>query len=296
VSVAAWLSGFTDDPGIAGVFRALCGGIISLSLEEASAAELIQLIRARSFRRFGFPPGGNAALAETLGGAVERAGGRLMTGAKVTGILVRDGKISGVEWINNGRKEQVSCPIVISTVGIGNTVELAGREWFSAGELSRITQAKAAYSMTIEILNVRPLLDFPGLLYLPGARRAAFAACPSLICPEWAPEGRHLNLILGPPSRSEEPFDGQEELNLLLEDAKEFLPGFDPETDDWLMRSFRKDWPGFRGRPGHGFGPETSVDGLFNVGDSVNPPTFYGVSGAAESARDVATRIVSSSS
>ncbi len=295
LSVAAWLSRLTDDPGIIGIFRALCGGIISLSLDTASAAELIKLIRARSFRRFGFPPGGNAELAEALGRVVERAGGKLMTGSKVTGILVDDGKISGVQWIKDGRKEQIFCSFVISNVGIGKTVELAGRQWFSADELSRINQAKASYSMTIEVLSDRPLIDFPGLLYLPGARRAAFAACPSLICPEWAPEGRHLNIILGAPSRSEEPFNGQKELKLLLEDAKEFFLDFDQETDDWIMRSFRKDWPGFRGRPGHGFGPETSVNGLFNVGDSVNPPTFYGVSGAAESARDVAMRIVSSS-
>jgi len=296
LSVAAWLSRFTNDPGIIGIFRALCGGIISLSLEEASAAELIRLIQARSFRRFGFPPGGNADLAESLGKAIERAGGRLMTGSKVTGILVDDGKIGGVQWIKDGRKEQTYCSLLISNVGIAKTVKLAGRQWFSADELSRIKQAKASYSMTIEILSDRPLVDFPGLLYLPEARRAAFAACPSLICPEWAPKGRHLNLILGAPSRSEEPFDGQKELGKLLEDAKEFLPDFDQEADEWIMRSFRKDWPGFRGRPGHGFGPETSVQGLFNVGDSVNPPAFYGVSGAAESARGVTMKILSSSS
>jgi len=296
LSVAAWLSGYTDDPGIRGVFRALCGGIISLSMDEASAAELIRLIRARSFSRFGFPPGGNAWIAETLGNVVEHAGGRILTGSKVTGILIDDGKIKGVQWIEDGLKKEVSCSFVISNAGIGKTVELAGPQWFSVDELSRISQAKSAYSMTIEVLSDRPLIDFQGLLYLPEARRAAFAACPSLVCPEWAPEGMHLNLILGAPSRSEEPFDGQGEFKLLLEDAKEFFLDFDQQTDHWIMRSFRKDWPGFRGRPGHGFGPETSVNGLFNVGDSVNPPTFYGVSGAAESARDVAMRIISSAS
>lgn len=294
VSVAEWLSRWTDDRGLAGIFRALCGGIISLSLEEASAAELVRLIRARSFRRFGFPPGGNAAIAEALGGVIERAGGRLVTGAKVTRIAVDGGTVRGVEWTREGRKEQVSCGLVLSNVGIAKTVELAGSQWFPPDELFRIGQAKASYSMAIEILTDRPLLDFAGLLYLPEARRAAFAGSPSLICPEWAPKGRHLNLILGAPSRSEEPFDGKQELQALLEDAKEFLPGFDPKTDECIMRSYRKDWPGFRGRPGHGFGPETAVKGLFNVGDSVNPSTFYGVSGAAESAREVAAKILAS--
>ncbi len=125
------------------------------------------------------------------------------------------------------------------------------------------------------------------------ARRAAFTHTPSLICPEYAPEGKHMTNILGPPSCSEEPFDGKKEFGLLLEDAREFLPGFDQKAGDWTMRSFRKDWPGFRARPGHGLGPETSVDGLFNVGDSVNPPAVYGVGGAAESARKAVKRIVS---
>ena len=105
-----------------------------------------------------------------------------------------------------------------------------------------------------------------------------------------------MTIILGPPSSSEEPVDGRKEFEPLLEDAKEFLPDFDEQTDEWITRSFRKDWPGFRARPGHGLGPITSVDGLFNVGDSVNPPAVYGVGGAVESAREVAKRIVSSSS
>jgi phytoene dehydrogenase-like protein len=293
LSVSAWLDKWTKDPGVRGIFRALCGGILSLSLEDAGAAELIRLIRARSFRRFGWPPGGNSQLAEALVGVIEQRDGRIVTNAKVTDILVQGGRVQGVEWLKDGKGEKAACTYVISNVGIGNTVKLAGREWFTPEEISHIEQVKASYTLNIEIFSDRPLIDFPGILWLPMARRAVFAACPTLICPEWAPEGKHMTIILGPPSSSEEPVDGRKEFEPLLEDAKEFLPDFDEQTDEWITRSFRKDWPGFRARPGHGLGPITPVDGLFNVGDSVNPPAVYGVGGAVESARDVAKRIVS---
>jgi hypothetical protein len=156
-----------------------------------------------------------------------------------------------------------------------------------------LTRIKASYTLTIEVFSDRPLVDFPGLLMLPEARRAAFTVCPSLICPEWAPAGRHLTVLLGSPAVSEEPFDGQREFDLLLEDAQDFLPGFRRDSGNYMMRSYRKDWPGFRSRPGHGLTPETSIHGLFNVGDSVNPPAVYGVGGCAASARMVVEGIKS---
>ena len=294
LSVSAWLDRWTKDPGVRGIFRALCGGILSLSLGDAGAAELIRLIRARSFRRFGWPPGGNAQLAEALAGVIEKRGGQVLTHAKATDILIHEGRIEGVEWLKDEKVEKASCNYVISNVGVQNTVELVGRERFTPEELSNIEKVKSSYTMNIEIFSDRPLIDFPGILWLPMARKAAFAACPTLICPEWAPEGKHMTVILGPPSLSDEPLDGRKEFEPLLEDAREFLLDFDEHRDEWITRSFRKDWPGFRARPGHGLSPSTSVEGLFNVGDSVNPPAVYGVGGAVESARDVVNRIVSS--
>jgi len=291
LSVAAWLSRFTRDKGILGIFRALCGGIHSLSPGEASAAEMLRLIRARSFRRFGFPPGGNSQLAEALGGVIRRRGGQLITGARVTDVFVEGSRVRGVRWIKGGSAAEASCPTVISNIGAQHTIALAGRRWFTEKEAESVGRIKASYTLTIEVFSDHPLVDFPGLLMLPEARRAAFTVCPSLVCPEWAPEGKHLTVLLGTPAVSDEPFDGKREFDLLLDDAHDFLPGFQMESASYIMRSYRKDWPGFRSRPGHGLTPETSVHGLFNVGDSVNPPALYGVGGCAASARLVAEKI-----
>jgi phytoene dehydrogenase-like protein len=257
-------------------------------------AELFRLIRARSFRRFGLPPVGNSQLAEALGEFVEQRGGNIITNAQVTEISIDEGRVRGVKWVKDGREEEARCSHVINNAGTRSTVALAGSQWFPGEELERIEHTKASHTLIVEIFSDHALVDFPGILMLPAAKKAAFIACPSLICPQWAPEGKHLTIVLGPPSRSEEPFDGKKEFELILEDAGEFLPGFDREAQDWIMRSFRGDWPGFRARPGHGFGTETPVDGLFNVGDSVNPSAVFGVGGCAESARSVADKIISS--
>jgi len=291
LSIAEWLAQYTSDPGAYGVFHALCGGIFSVSLADAPVSEFFSLIRARSFRRFGFPPGGNAELSSALGRVIEKHGGRIIKNAKVSRVRVRDGRAVGVKWTAQGKDEEAGCDWVVSNVGADRTVDLVGREWFPQEEITRIGRVKESYTLTIEAFSDRPLIDFPGVLMLPQAKRAAFIACPTLTCPEWAPKGRHMTIVLGPPSKSEEPFDGRREFGLLLEDAKKFLPGFEKYATEWIMRSFRKGWPGFRARPGYDLGPETSLVNLFNVGDSVKPSGLYGVGACVQSARTVVEKI-----
>ena len=291
VSISAWMSRYTNDPGAFGVLHALCGGIFSLSLDDAPMAELTRMIRSRSFRHFGFPPGGNAALAQALGTYIENNGGTIITGANVTDLVVENGHIRKVKWVSKEKETECRCRFVISNIGIDSTQMLAGPEWFSPQEIETARQMKASYTLTIEIFSDEPLIDFDGILMLPQAKRAAFITCPTLICPEWAPEGKHLTIVLGPPSKSEEPFNNRVEFQSLFEDARSFLPGFDKYAGDCITRSFRKNWPGFRARPGHSAPRETAISNLFNVGDGVNPPGLYGVGGCAESARIVTRKI-----
>ncbi|MBU2548247.1 MAG: FAD-dependent oxidoreductase [Proteobacteria bacterium] len=285
LSVADWLAAHAPDPGAAGIFRALCGGIFSVSLEEASAAELFRMIGRRSFRRFGFPPGGNARLAGALAAYIDERGGRVATRARAERILVEKDRVAAVTWREGGQVETAACRLAISNVGLPGTAALAGRDRFPDTWLARADGMKASYTLTVEIFSDRPLMDFPGVLMTPRARRAAFISCPTLACPELAPPGQHMTIVLGPPARSEEPFEGRSEFGALLDDARRLLPAFDPDRDEFLMRSFRKGWPGFRARPGQAARPESPIEGLFLVGDAVNPPGLYGVGGCAESAR-----------
>jgi hypothetical protein len=67
-----------------------------------------------------------------------------------------------------------------------------------------------------------------------------------LYCPNLAPKRKHILTILGPPFSSAGAFHGKTEFGLLLEDAKENIPNFERDAKSLIMRSFRKDWPGFR--------------------------------------------------
>jgi phytoene desaturase len=291
ISISSWMSRYTRDPGAFGVLHALCGGIFSVSLDDAPMAELVRMIRQRSFRRFGFPPGGNAALAQALAKYITEKGGAIITGAMATDWVIEDGFIRKVKWIREGKETESRCSFMISNMGVGNTHELAGPGVFSSQEKEIAGHMKASYTLTIEVFSTRPFIDFEGILMLPLAKRAAFITCPTLICPEWAPQGQHLTIVLGPPSKSEEPFNGKKEFDLLLDDARTYLPDFDKYATGWLTRSFRKNWPGFHARPGYSAPTGTSIPNLFHVGDSVNPPGLYGVGGCARSAMDVADRI-----
>jgi len=292
VSVSAWLARYTRDPGVFGVFRALCGAIFSLAPEEAPMEEFVRMMKKRSFRQFGFPSGGNAELVEALERSIQGKGGLVFRKSAARRIMVEEGRATGVEWIGpDGKTEEASCSFVISDVGARNTVKLTGRNWFSQSEILKVSKARPSYTLVLEILSDRPLLDCPGVLMVPEATRAAFATCPTLLCPDLAPKGKHITIVLGAPRRSEEPLDVEEEFKLLLRDARANLPKFDRYARNWVLRSFRKDWPGYRSRPGDDLPFGTLFPNLFNVGDSVKPPGSYGVGACAESAWHVTNSI-----
>ena len=254
-------------------------------------AELTRMICSRSFRRFGFPPGGNAALADALGSYITDNGGTVITGARVKDIFVKDNRVKKIMWGKDGKLTESHCDFAVSNMGVGQTQKMIATAAFSSEEIKTSQEMKASYTLTIDVFSDRPLIDFPGVLMLPNGKKAAFITCPTLICPEWAPSGKHLTIVLGPPAKSEEPFNGKEEFKYLLEDAKTYLPGFDEYVTGWLTRSFRKNWPGFRARPGFDAPRETNITNLYNVGDSVKPPGLYGVGGCAESAMHVTQKI-----
>ena len=134
-------------------------------------AELTRMIRSRSFRRFGFPPGGNAALANALGSYIEEKGGTIITGARVKNIIVEDHHIKKVIWEKEGGIAERGCSFVISNMGVGTTQKTIGPALFSSEEIETGRQMKASYTLTIEVFSDRPLIDFAGVLMLPQGKK-----------------------------------------------------------------------------------------------------------------------------
>ncbi|MFO0599782.1 MAG: NAD(P)/FAD-dependent oxidoreductase [Myxococcaceae bacterium] len=68
-----------------------------------------------------YPVGGASQLAKTLAGAIEGAGGKLVTSARVTRLLVEQGRVTGVE-VEGGHTFRAG--VVISGAGVRNTQRL----------------------------------------------------------------------------------------------------------------------------------------------------------------------------
>jgi phytoene dehydrogenase-like protein len=291
MSIKDWLLQFTDNPRVLGLFQTLCGGTFSINTYEAPAFQFFKLLRGGGFSNFGFAPRGNAALVESLAEVIRGSGGGIWTRSEATGILVRDAVVEGVVVNRDHREIEVPAPFVISDVGPPKTVQLAGMSHFDTEYLSVVQSIKPSYTLLLEVFSNRPLLDFPGVLMTVGTRRTAFIVSQTISCPELAPEGQHLTTVLGTPEFSTPPLDLRREFDLMIEDARDNIPGLAPYLNNIVMRSFHGEWPGYRARPGSDGPQRTPVRGLYNVGDGVKAPGHFGLGGSAEAARLVVEEI-----
>jgi phytoene dehydrogenase-like protein len=291
VSVKDWLLQFTDNPRVLGLFQTLCSGTFSINTYETPAVQFFKLLRGGGFSNFGFAPRGNAALVESLAEVIRGSGGEIWAKSEVTGILVRNGAVRGVVVKKDHREIEVPAPFVISDVGPPKAVQLAGMSHFDTEYLSGVRSIKPSYTLLLEVFSDRPLLDFPGVVMTVGTRRTAFIVSQTISCPELAPEGKHLTTVLGTPEFSGPPLDLRREFDLMIEDARDHIPGLDPSLDNMMMRSFHGEWPGYRARPGSDGPQRTPVHGLYNVGDGAKGPGHFGLGGSAEAARLVAEEI-----
>ena len=292
ISVRDWLRQFTENERILGIFQTLCGGAFSINSYEAPAAELFKLLRGGGFSNFGFAAKGNAALSQSLADIVTKNGGENWTGSAVNRIIVEGGMVKGVVVKKDDRERELAASFVVSDVGPEKTVQLAGAPNFDAEYLrSSVSSIKPSYTLLLEIISDRPLVDFPGILMTVGTRRTAFIVTQTICCPELAPEGKHLTTVLGTPEFSHPPLNLRREFDLMIADARDNIAGFDNYAEDLMMRSFHGDWPGFRARPGYDAPQRTPIVGLYNVGDGAKAAGCVGLSGCAEAARLVAEEI-----
>src|SRR4030042_4016186 len=116
---------------------------------------------------------------------------------------------------------------VISNAGPKRTVELAGRYNFDMGYLKQLREnLRPVPTFCIQAASDRPLIEYPTLI-LTEARTVNLIACPTLICPDLAPKGKHLLVAVGAPRSSLPPYDFKQERELNIQDLRDNLPGFD---------------------------------------------------------------------
>ncbi len=287
-----WLLQFTNNEAVLGVFQPMVTMSVGINIDELPVGEYFQFMREiaiANLRLYGYAADGLLDMMESLANVIKAKGSDIWTSSPAKQILVEDGVVKGVVVEKDGKDEiEIPADVVISDVGPKATAELAGRQNFDRAYLKSMDETlKSGAQIAIWAISDRPLLPYPGTLFITESRRA-FSYCPSTnVCPQYAPPGKHLLNIGGYFKPSTPPYNPEKEIDLVLQDSKEIVPGFEREAEILHIGTFHGDWPLSRSWAGYNFPQKTSVENLYNVGDGVKPPGCWGTHGAVYSTHPV---------
>jgi len=291
ISFREWLLQYTENETLLKAFWALISPTHFITDDELPAGKFFQYLRMPKAGGVGMAPEGNLALMESLAKAIEAKGGQVWTRCPAKQIVVADGMARGAIIQKGDDVIEVAAKAVVSNTGPKKTVELAGSENFDMGYLKQLRETlRPAPFIFIQAASDRPLVDCSSLVFILG-RRLSVMNCPTLLCPEHAPTGKHLLTAGGVPRSSLPPYDFKKDKELMLQDLRDNIPGFDEHAEILVASYFRDDWPGYHSWPGYDLPQKTSIENLYNVGDGVKPPGWVGLGACAKSAEIVAEDI-----
>lgn len=291
LSLQDWVSRYTKNEGVHGIFRNMAASVFAVGSEDLPAKVfLTYFTRKSAFKRFGFHPEGTIGVWKALAAAIERDGGEVRLSTEVERILVEGDRVTGVVLAGG---ETVTAPVVVSNVGPAATVALAGTDTFDADYLDQVKRNDRPTAMiTYNFASTERLIEAPGMLSFANSRRLAYIANFTDSCPEMAPEGWNLYVGTGVPKPSVGDFDEEAEYALLLEDLRETIPGFDDRARILSKVTTRDGWPPQRAVSGFDMSHDTPLVGLWNVGDAVKEYANGGTTACAETAEIVVGKII----
>jgi phytoene dehydrogenase-like protein len=269
ISLREWLLQYTENERVLKTFWALVSPTHFVNDDELPAGKFFEYLKAPKGYGIGIAPLGNLVLMESLAKAIEARGGQ--------GAIIQRGD----EII------EVTAKAVVSNTGPQKTVALAGSKNFGQGYLKQLRDTlRPAPFIAMHIASDEPLVDCSSLIFVLGHRLSVMNS-PTLLCPEHAPEGRHLLMAGGSPRSSLPPYDLKKDKELMIQDLRENIPGFDKRAEILIASYFRGECPGYHSWPGYDMPQKTSIENLYNVGDGVKPPGWIGLGACARSAEIV---------
>ncbi|MBP1816978.1 NAD(P)/FAD-dependent oxidoreductase [Mycobacterium sp. OAE908] len=294
ISTAEWVSKYTKNEGVHGIFRNMCASIFAVGSEDLPARVfLTYFTRKSAFKRFGFHPEGTIGLWRSLAAAIESHGGEVWLSTPVKKILSEGDTITGVDVLRNGERVTINAPIVVSDVGPAATVSLLGEENVPADYQDQVKKADRPTAMiSVNFASRERLIDVPGMLSFAKSKRLAYIANFTDLCPEMAPEGWNLYVGTAVPKNPTGDFDEAAETEFLLQDLRENIEDFDRRARILNIAVTRDDWPPQRAVAGFDLTHDTPFAGLWNVGDAVKEYANGGTTACAETAKIVADKIV----
>ena len=162
-TIEEFLEPFTDHAPTVGVFGFLLGLYFILPYWEVSAGEALWCFRrmARD-NALSYPKGGSIAIPETYVRLAEEDGAQVRTGTGARRVIVREGRVTGVE-LSDGTV--VPATIVISTSSVRTTVsKLVGREHFPEAYADGAMKIRGSYIAVQAKIGLRKKLVRAGCI------------------------------------------------------------------------------------------------------------------------------------
>ena len=293
----AWLDAQTANTDVKDLFQGFCAALMGTNLHEIPAGEFFRFMRYSSRgSRFGMAPHGNGANMEALAAAIEARGSRILRHTNCHGIVIENGRATGVTAKSPGQADTLyTAEVVISNTGPARTIELAGgRAHFSdPAYLERLDAAPhEAPIFHISFVTDAPLIaGFDGCMVFGNTRNLIYLEIPSLISPSVSPPGEFLHTAFGAPADAAQP-DLKAELQRTREELEANFPGQLAGARFLVNARHSGQSPGMHRWAGHMMPVTTPIPNLYNVGDGCTPPGTIGTEGAAGSAREVAQRLL----
>jgi phytoene desaturase len=296
LTTAEWVSKYTKNEGVHGIFRNMCASVFAVGSEDLPARVfLTYFTRKSAFKRFGFHPEGTIGLWRALANVVTSRGGEVWLSTEVTKIVVDGSKVTGVIVERHGVATEITSSIVVSDIGPAASIALIGAENVPDEYQELVRRGDRPTAMiSVNFASQERLVDVPGMLSFAKSRRLAYIANFTDVCPEMAPAGWNLYVGTAVPKPSVGDFDEKAETELLLQDLRDEISGFDERAKILNISVTRDGWPPQRAVAGFDLPRDTPFEGLWNVGDAVKEYANGGTTACAETAQLVVDEIAQS--
>lgn len=288
LSFRAWLERHINvkrNPQLAAFFERIARFALSLELDEVSTAEVIAMTKNMfSYGAPGIVEGGCGALSAALERRILNQGVDLRLRHDVLQILQENGHVTGVRVCNktSGEEALFYAPLVASDIGPRATYALLQNHRVTQAEVLKNghLMRQEAIGLKVHMLSDISLIPHKGIMYCLDTQRIAGIVQPTNCDPCLAPAGKHL-LISHQVMQSD---NIEEEKRLALADLRMlFGEAFEKHCRILTMSVYRGEWPVNRVTQGADVAPDTSVEGLYLVGDAVKPSGYLMVEGVAQS-------------
>ena len=157
IGFSDWMAQFNIPTPLASQIFMNLNTLFVVAVDKLPASEAILALRDQMTGGAGrYHIGGYGRVAEECADLVEEKGGRYFTKTRVQKILVKDGKVCGVEIKGDNGSETIAASTVISNAGIQPTIlKLAGEEHFPVNYVERIKSLEPSWA----IAGFRYVLD-----------------------------------------------------------------------------------------------------------------------------------------